>query len=520
MDSKLLNSIKAITPIMPGGFYWKNADCVYQGCNDSFLTLAGLTNSQEIVGKTDFDMPWKSLANRIRDNDLKILSTGEQQSLEEEFTLSDGKKVALLFSKSAIKDENGIIIGILGIINSFKDKALEEPKPYTKNQLQIALESIMDNIPAHIFWKDRNCILLECNNLQAINMGFSSGKEMVGKNNYDVIWPNQPKEARQAQADAITQVDLRVMNEGIDYVVEEPLILPNGTTAIYLSRKTPLRNEKGEIIGLLGIAFDITSQKKAEALTKEKALMEEKIQGMKTLAASVAHELRTPLRSVNLSAMGIKKYLPVLLEAYQLAKKEKLPVQEIEPFYYDGLLPALKRIDSESQEAFNIIDMLLINLDHTHNPLAPKSIKPLSIKHCVEEALRRYFFDLGEKDLVHLQDMQNFTFNGDEMLIIHILFNLLKNALYQIKATKKGDIHIRTELGSDYNKLYFKDTAKGIAPEALPHIFDQFFTTTYHGTGIGLAFCKMVMEGLGGKITCQSELGKYAEFVLYFPTDN
>ena len=70
-----------------------------------------------------------------------------------------------------------------------------------------------------------------------------------------------------------------------------------------------------------------------------------------------------------------------------------------------------------------------------------------------------------------------------------------------------------------YNYLIVKDTATGIPKDFLPKIFDQFETkkSTSGGTGLGLAFCKMVMESYGGKIECNSELGKYTEFVLSFP---
>jgi len=51
----------------------------------------------------------------------------------------------------------------------------------------------------------------------------------------------------------------------------------------------------------------------------------------------------------------------------------------------------------------------------------------------------------------------------------------------------------------------------------LPKIFDRFFSSTHHGSGIGLAFCKLVMQAYGGNITCQSQQGEFTEFVLSFP---
>src|SRR5207248_1330446 len=109
---------------------------------------------------------------------------------------------------------------------------------------------------------------------------------------------------------------------------------------------------------------------------------------------------------------------------------------------------------------------------------------------------------------------------GQKVLTIHILFNLLKNAIYYIRTAHEGDIHIWLELGKKHNKLHFRDTGKGISADILPKIFDLFFSKTYHGSGIGLAFCKMVMQSYGGNIECDSVEGEFAEFILNFPNPN
>lgn len=108
---------------------------------------------------------------------------------------------------------------------------------------------------------------------------------------------------------------------------------------------------------------------------------------------------------------------------------------------------------------------------------------------------------------------------GNKDMTRHVLANLIKNSLRAIKEADKGDISISLEKGRDYNKLIFRDTALGISKEFLEQLFEQFHTKTSadRGTGLGLAFCKMVMNGYGGDITCNAALGKYTEFVLTFP---
>jgi signal transduction histidine kinase len=244
-------------------------------------------------------------------------------------------------------------------------------------------------------------------------------------------------------------------------------------------------------------------------------LEDERLSTMKSISASIAHELRTPLRTITSAAHGIKKYLPLLMDSYLLAKKANLPVQTLDPFHYESLVTACDDIDSEAQASFTVINMLLMNVSQLE-AIGKKSFKKCSIHQCLDEALRRYPFDSDEAKLVHWQEEQDFDFKGDETLIIHVIFNLMKNALYQIKAAGKGDINIWVEL-RDYNELHFKDTAKGISAKNLHHIFDMFYSDTYHGAGIGLAFCKVVMQSLNGKIEALSKEGEYAEFILYFP---
>jgi signal transduction histidine kinase len=248
---------------------------------------------------------------------------------------------------------------------------------------------------------------------------------------------------------------------------------------------------------------------------KENLQLKRKLQVMESISASMAHELRTPLRTISSSTKGMKKYFPVLLQGYQIAEKHSLLTKHIDPLHYEALRTSCDDIEAEVEAAFTVINMLLINV---REPSADKSeFEVFPIKECIAEALHRFPFHASEKELVHWDKSYDFTLRGNKMLITHVLFNLLKNALYYIHAVNKGEIFIWAENRSNMNVLHFKDTAKGIAANHLPHIFERFFTLTPHGTGIGLAFCKMVMEGIGGSIQCRSQEGEYVEFILYFP---
>jgi signal transduction histidine kinase len=245
----------------------------------------------------------------------------------------------------------------------------------------------------------------------------------------------------------------------------------------------------------------------------------EQERAMLATAGSIAHELRTPLLSIRAGASGIANYLPTLLHAYQLARQHQLPVTTMRSAHLNALEGVVERIDHEANHANAIIDMLLINVreyGNTHQPLVP-----CSISQCVDMALARYPFSEQERDLVTWHHDEDFSFLGVELLAVHVLFNLMKNALRHIAQADKGHITIHLETSSVWNRLVFRDTGGGIPPEALAHIFMRFYSSSSNselGAGIGLAFCRDVMDTFGGTIHCNSTHGEYCEFVLTFPT--
>lgn len=242
----------------------------------------------------------------------------------------------------------------------------------------------------------------------------------------------------------------------------------------------------------------------------------EKMQVMQSLSANIAHEMRTPLSGIRASISGIETYLPDLISAYEYARHEN---PEKYPAIRENHLGTLKqtpdRITLMIDQASAVIDMLLMNL--RDNSLDQRQLSPCSAAHCLLQAVDRYPFKSGERDKVHLYTDHDFRFLGNESLLIYVLFNLLKNALYAIKSAEKGEIDITLQPGQAYNRILFRDTGEGIERDVLARIFEGFFTTKADGTGAGLAFCKRTIESFGGEIQCISELGSYTEFIIQLP---
>lgn len=247
-------------------------------------------------------------------------------------------------------------------------------------------------------------------------------------------------------------------------------------------------------------------------------IIQEKLKAMKSLAGTIAHEMRTPFLGIRASAGGIKRFLPALIDGYQKAKDAQLDVPSISERNLHKLTEIPENLDKITLSASLVIDMLLMSLKD--DSFTEKNFKVCSIKTCVSEMFHDYPLTGEEKSLITWTQAPEFSFYGNDLLMKHILFNLIKNSLYAIKAANKGKVSLWTETTPKGNFFYFKDTGKGMPADMVSHIFDRFYSHTHHGTGIGLAFCKSVMDSFGGTISCESTEGEYTMFILKFPLTN
>jgi PAS domain S-box-containing protein len=495
-----------IISLIPGHVYYKDRNGVFIWCNNLQLQDLGLS-IKEYIGKTDYDLFSKEDADLLRKNDLEVMNSGIPSFFEEPLPLKDGTRVVYLSQKIPLKDDNGIVVGLLGMSLDITDRKTKEIKlEKEREETEIALDNIINNLPGHVYWKDNNGAILGCNEKQFKSAGLSSKEEIIGKTDYDLPWKEN--------ADELRRTDLEVISTGGVVTSEEPSTLADGKAAIFLSKKIPLRDKQNNIIGILGISFDITAEKEAEKLRLEKKVLEEQEEVSRLLAASMAHELRTPLRVIESGLEGIENFLPELLQTYQTARAAELDVPYIAPMHFKALTNITKNMRMETRAAFSVVDMLLVKTNLSK--LNAETYKTCSIAHCVNEALTRYPLHTNESEKIHWKK-EDFLFFGDETLMTHVIFNLLKNALHYVKAAGKGDIQIWCDKNENFNILHFKDTSQGIDPDILPHIFERFYTRTRHGTGVGLAFCKLVMQSFGGDIICDSIKGEYSDFTLYFP---
>jgi PAS domain S-box-containing protein len=220
--------------------------------NPFLVELLGFSRA-EMVGKTVGELsPFKDhVSNRamlvllqkdryIRYHDLP-LETKDGRTVDVEFVSnvhSVGKKTVIQCNIREITDR----------------KRAEE----TLHASQLFFAEVVNAIPVRVFWKDKNLVYLGCNVAFAHDAGFADPKDIIGKDDFQMVW--------REQAEAYHSDDrLVIMSGQSKLLIEESKKTPEGKTITVLASKLPLRNARGEIIGVLGTYMDITARKEAEA---------------------------------------------------------------------------------------------------------------------------------------------------------------------------------------------------------------------------------------------------------------
>ena len=147
-------TLENIIANMPGHIYWKNIKGVYLGCNDKQARSLGLKYGSEVIGKTDFDLPWdKKARDNIVHNDKLIISTKRTETLQESVVIND-QKYTFVSQKSPLINTQQETVGILGVsIDITQQKILEEKYMNKTYELSNALEvkkSFLNNLSHEI----------------------------------------------------------------------------------------------------------------------------------------------------------------------------------------------------------------------------------------------------------------------------------------------------------------------------------------------------------------------------------
>ncbi|MEI0492436.1 ATP-binding protein [Brachyspira intermedia] len=257
--------------------------------------------------------------------------------------------------------------------------------------------------------------------------------------------------------------------------------------------------DSGRIIGTLIKAFDIT--KTYESAQKLKRA--EQLASLTTLAAGVAHEIKNPLGSISIYVQLIDKIIKKNMDNECQCYKD---FKE----YSDIIKEEISRLEETINSFLFSVRKLELNIEDVNiNELILSTI-----------AFLKYEIEKNNVNIDVKFDKDNLILKLDEKYIKQSLINIIQNAIDAMSDNaddKKKEIFIKLKTVDNYAVISIKDTGIGIKEESLGKIFEPYFTTKRHGTGLGLTNVVRIIEAHNGNVTIESEYGKGSEFIIKLP---
>ncbi len=234
-----------------------------------------------------------------------------------------------------------------------------------------------------------------------------------------------------------------------------------------------------------------------EDLSRQKAVERElrradRLRSLGELSAGVAHEIRNPLTGIATTAQVLS---------------EKLKGREEDVKYISVILSEINRLDD-----------IIRNLLDFARPAAPKLSRVSlqeTVRSCIE-LIGKNADNHGVKINIYIEaDDDTCIVDADQ--IKQVFINISKNAIEACKGGGRIDIRLKDSDDSDYLKIEFSDTGRGIDDDISDKLYDPFFTTNPDGSGLGLSISRKIIESHRGRISHRSDPGEGTSFIIELP---
>jgi PAS domain S-box-containing protein len=373
------------------------------------------------------------------------------------------------------------------------------------------LRTMIDLIPAFIYAKDVGSRFIAINAHLARNMGTTS-EEAIGKTDF-AFFKRELAEKFFADEQALIKSGKAILE------LEEPgFDQATGEERTVVTSKVPLKDENDDIIGIIGIGFDITERKR----TEQRLAAGERLESIGRLAAGVAHEINTPIQYLNDSVAFIREALQDIL-AHNAKLQSKLPdepVDEDVEELHNELPQALGRVADGLDRIAEIVRSM-----KEFSYADQREMSQVDLNRAINSTLvvaRSEYRYVADVDVQLDAALPLVTCHGGQ--INQVVLNLVVNAAHaigdRVKGTHdKGLITVRTYLEGNFAVIMIGDTGGGIPDAIRKRIFEPFFTTKEvgRGTGQGLSIAHSVVTSHGGSLDFQTEMGKGTHFFIRLP---
>ncbi|MHB8810425.1 MAG: ATP-binding protein [Desulfobulbaceae bacterium] len=506
---------------IPQRIFTKDRNSVYVSCNENFARDMGLAPA-ELVGKTDYDLFPREMADKFRADDRRIIASGNAEGIEESYVLKGEEKRWALTVKTPLRDKNGNIVGILGVYSDITErKQAEETIVALNSRLQHLISAIQELASARTLESVRRIVATSARRLTGADgatMVFREGDSCyyAEEDAIGPLWKGKRFPLTECisgwvmlnRTPAIIEdiyADERIPADAYrpTFVRSLAMVPVNTTepvaaignywsqryhpTAIEIQLLQTLADAAARAVENVRLLDELEERVRARTMQFEAANKE-----LEAFSYSVSHDLRAPLRAVDgFTRMLLEEFAPRL----------------------DGEGKRICAIISESARAMGkLIDDLLAFSRAGRSALRSSAIDMTTLAQAVfKEAATP-----EDRGRIDFQVTPLPPAVGDPSLIHQVWLNLLANALKFTAKKQLAVIRVGAEHQGHEIVYFVRDNGAGFDMRYADKLFGVFqrlhSTKEFEGTGVGLAIVQRIIKRHGGRIWAEGEPGKGATF--------
>jgi PAS domain S-box-containing protein len=479
--------LQSVFDSIPDMVFAKDLDGVYTIGNEKFAELFGRAQT-DLIGKSDFDIFPRELAEFFRERDKAALAAGEAQRNEEEVTYPDGRKALLDTQKTAIRAKDGTVLGLLGVARDITERKAAEKAIADQ---RVALQNILDNSPVGTAFTLNG-------RFRYMNPEFAGAFDARPGDDATLIYAD-PTDRDALVADLKAGVPVRNR--------EMVLVAKGGTKRLFLATFMPFTHEGEQ--GVMGWLLDISERKAAELeLQAAKEAAEEATKAKSSFLATMSHEIRTPMNGV-------------------MSMAEMLDQTELSADQRD-----MTKVIRNSAEALMTILNDILDFSKIEAGKLQFERLPLDIGDVIEEAAELIAARADEKGLdlvVEVDPALPARIAGDPTRIRQIVLNYFSNA---VKFTEAGAVVARVRMEAvpqggrpESVLIEVRDSGIGMTKAQTDKLFQAFTqadsstSRKFGGTGLGLSISQRLAELMGGTVGVSSTPGEGSTFWVRLPAE-
>lgn len=414
-----------------------------------------------------------------------------REGILEELRLLQDDYTKLKFKYERSNKEKNILSSLLTRTSTDLKKVSENLKIRAEE-----LSTILSTIPAYVYFKDKSL------NYILVNQSFA---QFVGIPADQIRGRNRSGIFQHYNSDLYEEKERKVLESGLAvYDIEEEIDY-DGRMRCVSTNLAPIRNAADQIVGLIGISWDITERKHYESeLMRAKEQAEAGTMAKNEFIASISHEFRTPMNGI----LG-------LAEMFRNTALDETQAD------------LLKGIVSSAENLLVLVNDLL-DFSAIEAGKMELDSQPFMLDRVLEDVFHVLSLKAQEKSLeftVRIAGDVPKHLVGDSKRLGQIIINLANNA---VKFTEQGSVSVHISMLSNSAELALlrfevRDTGIGIPREAMDSLFKVFSRIRQNqhrlvsGTGLGLSICRKLTDMLGGEIGVESTVGKGSTFWFNIP---